>query len=269
MYISVSKSRSFDPASHKQFTKMKCETLADFARAITESVWSPILWRNDTRLKSEFLSCKYAALDFDNGAWSLADAEIWCKARGLGGIIGTSKSHGIAKSGKPACDRFRLVIAFASVIVDREVYESNMRGLTKQLPCDAACVDAARFFYPCKAIVWRGLGGRLPVAEAEERVLPKADERRQLTGRMTWAYEHNVWPVWMQSLMAFGCEVGDRHRQVYRIAANFALSGMPDDEIVARIMKSPLGALGGEEVDRTARDGAAKCRQEAAENDDE
>ena len=44
------------------------------AKGMSHCVWSPIIWKEGERLQKNFLSCEWAALDFDNGEMSLEEA---------------------------------------------------------------------------------------------------------------------------------------------------------------------------------------------------
>ncbi len=270
MYVSVSRSKAFDAKTHTRFDRARVPSLDAFQAVMVSDIWSPIIWQEDYRLRDNFFSCKYAALDFDNGALTLDKAAQWCVDHGYSAIIGTSKSHQLEKrtpAGKVSkpCDRFRLVLPFAEVITSRQAYEFNMRFLMQLLPADGSCVDAARFFYPCKTITYCvGGGAQLPV------VTPEPVDERAVDDNMLEAMRRGrhdgVYPAWITSVLTHGCEEGGRHKLCYRLGANLTHAGFSNPEIVALIMKSPLSVIGKSEVERAVDNGAARSRDRVARN---
>jgi hypothetical protein len=68
-------------------------------------------------------------------------------------IIGTTKSHQVQKKGKPAKDRFRIIVPWSEPITDAATYSYNVELLIRRYNADETCSDAARFFWPCRTIV--------------------------------------------------------------------------------------------------------------------
>lgn len=125
--------------------------LVRISRGIQKFAWSPIIWRDGTRKEDNFLECRYGVLDFDDGALSVAQAiKNFCD---INHIIGTTRHHGREKDGKPACDRFRLLFEFPEPIRDKRTYRWQMKRMVEIFDSDRACVDAARFFWPCREIL--------------------------------------------------------------------------------------------------------------------
>lgn len=123
------------------------------AHTITSCCWSPCVWQNNNRLSSEFESAHFLVLDFDDeGPETMA--EVNHTLRDHKRIIATTKSHGKDKNGL-VCDRYRLIIPFTEVITDYAVYKSTyLQALKRFYWADQACHDGARFFFPCKEIVY-------------------------------------------------------------------------------------------------------------------
>lgn len=240
-------------------------SLTNFKEVLTTAIWSPILWKDDTRARENFLSCKYAALDFDDGTWTLETAEAWCKAQGYSAIIGTSKSHQLQKITpkgvvRPAVDRFRLVIPFDTVITDKATYEFNMRRLVELTPCDPSCTDAARYFFPCKEIVFSQFGVKsLPVHPPDDDHEAEVQEYQE--AEVKEITETGQLPLWLMQSLWFGAEEGGRHKACYRIGATLARAGKSEQEIISAIMQGPLGAIGVDDVKRAVRNGIKKAQE--------
>ena len=124
------------------------------AKLVREFAWSPIVWVGGVRKSDAFAAALWCALDFDDGAYTIAQACDDVTSAGLAHVIGTTKSHGMPKGDAPACDRFRMLLRFDRVVDSRATYERVMRAAMQDFTsADKSCKDAARFFFPCVDIV--------------------------------------------------------------------------------------------------------------------
>ena len=121
---------------------------------LAEFCVSPIIWEQGKRKQQNFACAVWIALDFDDGKYTLKEALDDFKDHAC--VIGTTKSHGLVKGDKPACDRFRVFVLASRVFSDADEYKRIMQKITHLFNSDKACVDAARYFYPCKNIVFVG-----------------------------------------------------------------------------------------------------------------
>jgi len=140
------------PCNEKQtsFKIVGINTFEELAQLIIKYAWSPIIWANGRRNGVNFHVAYFAVLDFDAPGYTLLQCKNdFCD---MMHSIGTTKSHQKEKNGV-ICDRFRLVVLFEEPITDLQLYRHNLRQLADQYEADIACVDGARFFYPCKEIV--------------------------------------------------------------------------------------------------------------------
>jgi len=228
--------------------------------------WSPIVWKEGLRLAQNFLSSQFIALDFDNGELTLSRAKELLGEMGVSYILGTSKSHQLTKTSAsgvvtPACDRFRVVMMWERPITSREVFEYNMRFNMGLWPCDPSCKDAARFFFPCREIVAVNRGSRIEICDVpteENREVMK----QRIANRMKEHRENGTMPSWISAAISEGVEEGGRHVMCYRLGANLSKLGYPEEEIVAAIMRGPLGVIGRQDVERAVCNGAERARNE-------
>jgi len=156
IHISISNSDETSANRQQHFTSSE----GDFQRlgnVILGKCWSPIVWRGGIRRKANFLSSDLIALDFDTGEMTIDDAILWVKQMEMSYIIATTKSHQIIKGDKPACDRFRLIL-LADHCRNLDDFEYTMKVYSQNLPCDPACKDGGRFYYPCTSVVAAGEG---------------------------------------------------------------------------------------------------------------
>lgn len=209
--------------------------LGTIQRYILSYAWSPIVWANGTRLKMNFMFSDLCALDFDSGAWSVADARAMLEKNALAGLIGTTKSH------TDAAPRFRLIMPWDGRITCAKTYEQNMKRLTEHMPADKAAKDAARFFWPCKEIVFYRPGA--PVSW-----LPYTPERpkRQISPELKSA---RPVPTWIETTLKNQGREGNRNNLVYWVSKRLKDLGFTPSE--AESLISPHISLDGRELSRT------------------
>lgn len=225
MAFEISVSRETDARRMTQFTAFEAASGGELAEQCCRAAWSPIIWNGGRRAKVYFSHSHLCALDFDDGRWSVDDAVNALKQRGLAGFIGTTKSHRVSKDGKPATERFRLVLPWDGVITDARTYEQNMSMLVQRLPADKACKDAGRFFWPCKEIVYYQHGTKLEWAPYS------VPAPRKPSYSATCASQLKQFPVWMENELAGGISVGSRNRTAFRFAAYLKRLGFNERDV--------------------------------------
>lgn len=251
----------------KRFHPVEVESLNHLAEGMQHRVWSPIVWDEGTRKRMNFRSAHVLALDFDDGRLTLPAAISWALVSRLKCIVGTSKSHQKEKStpgGKlePPCDRFRLVLFWADGVFDRDQYEWNCQKAVKKFPADRSATDAARFFFPCREIVYISEGRELSPYPVPADFL-NTDERIEIgQAKARYYASSKTMPLWALNALESGTGVGGRHRLVYRLGANLIAYGLSEEEIVQMVLKSPLAAIGREDVGRAVRNGIERARRE-------
>lgn len=125
------------------------------ACCISRFAWSPSIFKGGYRAKRNFTTANLMALDFDNGEMSLKEAinNVFCD---MSCVIGTTKSHQVQKDDSPPCDRFRVVLRLEKALDDYEDYEHTIYNFARPYlgAIDTACLEAARYFKPCKEILF-------------------------------------------------------------------------------------------------------------------
>lgn len=247
---------------HKHFTTRDVDwnTLDSI---ICQSAWSPIVWKTGVRDSQNFLSASLIALDFDSGLWTIDDAVSFAEDLGLRYIIGTTKSHQTPKKGL-TCDRFRLILDFAQTvkILDYtwtmkqlgETINAEQRSNRYARICDMSCMNASRFFYPCKEIVASGTGKKMPAiiskwaeyhAELQQENAERMRKRALING------DFNLLPAWVKELLYKGNFIG-RSDSLWRASRFMHDAGFTSDEIYTHLhrINSPLLTL---EDERTGK----------------
>ena len=258
--ISISKSKEIRGNAHSFFSTQDIKSLGNFNIVLLSCIWSPIVWRGGLRQGANFDQATYLALDFDDGRWMLRDAKKWVTDNNYAAIIGTSKSHQTLKVSKDGTrqeptDRFRIVIPFERTITRGVEYRAVMETIFKDIPCDQACKDTARFFYPCKELYHAQDGKSFPLPDVAnlikqyEKPLTEDDEDNQQNIRA------GIFPLWLTSALHFGVPAGQRNTTLFRIAATLAGAGFSLKEIEDLVSGSFFDCLGREEVEHTIRSG--------------
>jgi hypothetical protein len=223
------------------FESVVIKDLTRIANGISRFVWSPIKWVNGSRCQNNFVYSYYAVLDFDNGELSLEQAKkSFCD---VNHIIGTTRNHQAQKNGKPPCDRFRVLLEFEHPITDLRTYRYNMFLLCARFDADKACVDGARFFYPCREIVsvvhdadtWPVTNPPIIFENPESRV------PAEKLARLRWQRHQQLAP-WCDKFLKRGQPFDGKGREVsaFMVAAQMKLAGISEDDAYSLLLTAPI-----------------------------
>ena len=210
--------------------------------------WSPIVFAQNYRSRSNFMYSDYMGLDVDNTEgepYTLEQAiNDWCDSAC---IIGLTKSHQIEKHTAemvyPPADRFRIITPWQRRITSLDEYEYNLRQYTQaHQQFDEACVDGARLFYPLQKIVYANFEGELqpvvslPVKTAAEQelhsILLAAQKRQRLTKGI---------PKYILKFLNEGKIFGgSRNLSVYATTRELLEHGYLPEKILDLLAKSPF-----------------------------
>ncbi len=227
--ISLTEPGGFDAARMTQFVTTDVADIDAFTAYLVTFAWSGCVWRDGRRLRANFVSSDWCALDFDDGRWTVGDALQTLKHNELYGIIGTTKSHQKSKNEAPACDRFRLIMPWNGQITSRDAYEQNMRRLMEHMPVDKACKDAGRFFWPCEEIVHVVEGAALdwlPYEAPKPRVPSRSVIHDASLGQV---------PQWMEAKLKH-VRPGERNKTAFYIACRLKERGWSQSKIAELLL---------------------------------
>lgn len=229
----------------------------DLARAAVKCAWSPIIWKDGVREGVRFIQAQWAGLDFDEGDWSIKQAQEFFQKKKFTFILGTTRSNMILKNDK-ICERFRVMIPLEFTVTGKELYCYNMRRLTTLLPIDVQCKDAGRFFWPCTEIIFINQedNGTLAIKEIQEE--PKQRNKKEFS---TTHHKNKIIPGFIVNLLNNYQGQGNRHNSALTIGRTLAKRGFSDDEIIELVRKSSLIEAGEDDIVRTARNGAEYGRR--------
>lgn len=258
--ISWYEGRREKPRDH--FRSAPITDLNRIARCMLDWIWSPIVFKGGSRLEENFIESFWCALDFEDPAFSLEDASnAFCDMRH---IIGTTKSHGIAKGAVPACDRFRVLLEWSEPIAALRLYRWNMRRIFERYPADKSCVDGARFLYPCREIISINADPEA-FTEPVHYEVPESFENERLglaPERVKALRAAGAVPSFASYWLAHAMPLGKRNTYCYGIAKDLTYSGFELAEIRERILDSPtyrgasLAPRLLREIDEAIRNGA-------------
>lgn len=162
-YITEIDSRALSDPKFSRKTRSRKQLTVDLLVTVP---WSPFLVSNQYLKESNFVSCDLLVLDVDEG-FTLEAAKLTFAP--YKHIIATTKSHQKEKNGKPAVDRFRVILFFDQPITNIVQYKQNwIRYVVHHFALKGKIdplTDAARFYYPCVRLISQNeLGDTLPVA---------------------------------------------------------------------------------------------------------
>lgn len=193
---------------------------------------SPIIFKDGKRAKTNFECAQWLTLDFDGGVSLESIVEEF---RGYRHLIGTTKSHQVAKGGAEPSDRFRLWVFLSREISDARTYEATCRHYVARYSADPACVDAARIYMPCKNLV-RVHNGERRIDPVAPKIYP-VREKEELRPR----HFAGVIPPWVGEWLRGNLDPGGgRNRHIFKTALWLTKNGMRENEIVSLVMGSAL-----------------------------
>lgn len=188
------------------------------------------------RNNESFQQIDLLVLDIDDGM-TIEEAKI--KFAEYSAIIGTSKSHQKIKNKgksneKAACDRFRVIIPLEGIIDKAEDYLETWLQAQKSWPqIDTACKDLARFYYPCKEIIWTNSGKSWPIFKGKKftekaEVFPHNKELGELR------------PDTLK-FITFGAKDGEWHKSLVTALYDLKQCGYSKEEAKNIAIKSTIG----------------------------
>ena len=150
--ISYKKFSSYEASKYRSnFSRLS--NMGMLAEIILTHCWSPIVWKNNYALTTNFEFSDFLALDFDSPGDETLE-EINNNLQDHRRIIATTRNHQKEKKGV-ICDRFRLIIPWDKRITSIKEYQYNYELVLKKYPwADRSCVDGARFFFPSREIIY-------------------------------------------------------------------------------------------------------------------
>jgi hypothetical protein len=214
----------------------------DFERlvkCISKFTWSPCVWEDGVRLAKKFHHAVFCVLDFDSGELTLAQAlNIWCDAKH---IIGLTKSHQKFKNGAPPCDRFRVLLEFEKPIACGRHYKETMRHYVDMYGADPACIDSARYFWPCRQIVSvQPEGFKQDILDPPPPPM-SMDAYRALVAAKSLQYQMTErLPKWITRFFAEGAPIGMQHRTAHGVAVELIERGWECSDILNRLNSVPM-----------------------------
>lgn len=221
--------------------------MEDVRHIIIKNVWSPIVWKDGVRKGSGFLSSNICALDFDDGEMTLGQAvKSFCDMKH---IIATTKSHQLSKNGGPPVDRFRVVLFWECKITDKDTYLHNMRKVFDKFPCDKACKDAARFFYPCKDIISVETEGYLNDVEIPKQADIELKARRSWE-RLQIEKETGRTSKGLLTQIQNKIKDGERNKTVWIISVRLTERGFTEEQIIEMFKEGNNAYLFDKEFER-------------------
>lgn len=235
-----------DPAARRRDGKKSSAIVTAEApltpELVAKEAWSPTRYTKPRRAKSNFLEAQAIGLDIDE---KITLAQAIEQLAGYECIVGTTENHQKVKnagtsSEKPACDRFRVILPLSEPVYSVEDFVATLEAAASllKLPFDEQAKDAARWFIPCRQVVYVGKGRRVsPTAQVKSLVVsrpaPAVTGARGQLSRST-----------LEFLVNYKETGGEWHRPFIKAAMDFKEQGYTEEEAASRLATaSPHGAL--------------------------
>lgn len=209
---------------------------------ICHRVWSPIVWREGKRQQRNFKYADCIALDYDKGVRLTQAYDFFFDYEA---IFATTKSHTVAN------ERFRVIIPFDTRVENSQLYRFICRQFAIKFSSDLAATDAARFFFPCKEIVYLSPGKRIDVKRFDE-LLMKSSGSQSVTARTSSSVKLTTRTL--EHFHAHGAyEPGIRNKTIFAITCQLTRQGCTLEQIIKYI--STRTDLNSQEIIRTCESG--------------
>lgn len=207
-------------------------------KSITETIWSPIVFKDGVRSEDNFLSASLCCLDFDGGI-SLAELSSQLEIAGFFFVAAPSRNHQVSKNGSEPTDRFRLILKFENTIKDLRTYRYNMKLWIDHFGSDKSCRGGAQIFFPSKEIYAESDGDTLPVEipphEFENDTLLKF-QLEDHSKRPTRKIPTHMWRF-LNHGETFG---GGRNVSCYVTALHLLAKGYRPSQVYTRLLLAPF-----------------------------
>lgn len=240
-------------------------------------VWSPIIYVGGHRKAENFIEAHFLGLDFDKGLrLSQAVENIFCD---MSCIIGTTRHHQLEKidhttKKKVICDRFRILIELEEPIRSAEHYKQKVKSYVDRYGCDVQACDGARFFWPCKNIVFSNHEGfKEEIGDPPKQVDEK--DKWTMEQQREWAqknYRLRGLTGWLKKFLEKGVipeKFGGRNTACNQAARELLCIGYDPVEIKRILVRAPFVKEGflDREYDTTIDSAANYIRDQLAKED--
>lgn len=216
------------------FVPYNYKSVAELWNIMGAYTWSPTIFKDNYRKRSNFLFADVVGFDFDEGytiEQCLADFE------GFQIMIGTTKSHQLRKNDKPPCDRFRIVLPLERRVTDAAEFEHTVKWAAKIIEhSDKNCHEPARQFYPCKDFVCFHKGDAIPIQPAPPpEVIKRAAEIAE------YRQQNEPIPAHVENFLDRGIPFGgSRNKSLYVSGLYLISKGFTLHQIEQRLRSAPF-----------------------------
>ena len=222
---------------------------------ISRFSWCPGVYKGGHKIGTKFIECSWMVLDFDDGEYTLAQAQReWCEHTH---VIGTTKSHMKEKKGQPPCERFRLCVPWTETITDIRTLRHNLSLLGRERGADSQCFDGARFYRPCVDLVSCIYGDYTQEVEDAPPEVPRAAFRANGTRS-----------IYTDQFLQGQVQNGHRHRRALSAARELLEIGHTITAVENAIKQAyPHHPWDFGEIERIVRDSAEYVAKNRLQND--
>ncbi len=225
----------------KPFKPYDYKSLKDLWSIVGSYTYSPIVFKNNHRLGSNFIHADLCILDVDNDGKSepLSLESAKRALEGLKYLIGSTRNHMISKNGEPPAERFRIIVPWEKRLDNPDDYKASIKKAIDTFDgVDKVAKDIARQFYPCKQILAFSDGDLMPVAKADPVVI-----QRQRAKHAYYDLKSIDRPLprhivqFLNEGRVFG---GSRNISIYQSANHLLKKGLTLNDAMSLIRASPF-----------------------------
>lgn len=211
--------------------------LNDLASIIKRHTYSLGLFDKNYRSNASFRGAKFIGLDFDGG---LSLKHALAEFKDASCIIGTTRNHQKVKDGKPACDRFRVILELSETITTAEDLKATALALLQKYPqADKACSDAARMFFPCESIEYINKSAKTQRVFRYNKTVSDIKKGETLDKLVKGHLSKNT-----LNFIASGAPEGEWNSRLFKAAVDCMEQGYTQSETIEVLRKATLSYEG-------------------------
>lgn len=218
------------------FYTYRISKFSSISKYISSYIWSPVIFKNHTRLQANFLWSSLLVFDFDNddGVIVSMDSAVNNIFADMRHIIATTRNHQKWKGSKPPQDRYRVILQFSKPITTLRDYRYNLKHYVTHYESDSKPKDGARLFFPCSEIISINDGYLVDVLNPPPQFMNNDAKDSELAayaklGRL---------PIWLERNLARVVQEGHRNEAVFCMASDIAKVKRDPAFVLSHIKKS-------------------------------
>lgn len=226
---------SKDNVKAVNYLPVKCDTFKDISKYALASMWSPILFKDNYRLKENFLQSDWCALDIDN-TLTLSEVIETLETLEIKSVVLSTQNHQKPKNGI-VCDRMRIIMRWHKRITDLQTYEFNYKLWNDTFRGDKSTCEGGRHFKASIKYLFHRDGNDLRVVKPPPKI---KFNKFHIYQKMDFKFEKKL-PEKVLAFVEHGILIGSgRQDSFFKASCILRAIGVSQDDAKAILIKAPI-----------------------------